>query len=564
MSMSSYHGESKHSALGSQDGLEAVVQLPTAQKPVSLEAQPPKEAPKKGLRFWLIMFSLMISLYEAAFEMCAVGIALPTISEELNATDFVWVGSAYALAASCALPMTGGLADVMGRKGVMLISLVIFAAGAAVCGAAQSMTMLIIGRTIQGIGGGGILSLPAIILSDLVSLRERGAYNGLLGVTWSVAIVTSAIVAGALANHGQWRWIFYLNIPVTAVAILLVVVALKTPTPKGSLGSKLKKIDWIGNFIIIASTCLCCVALTWAGIKYDWVSLQVLVPLGIGAAGFILFFFYEVKVATNPLIPFRLLGNRTTVMGYISTFVNSLIAIMTIYYLPVYTQACWGDSAQRSGSIDWLGLSCTVGPFGIVAGVSVAVIKKYRPTILFGWALAVTSMVLYMQLKVETKLSTLIGYEVVFGLGVGALYTTTYFPVLAPLPVSANARALAFFNFCRCFAQVWGVTIGASVLQNQLLKKLPQEFVSKLPAGVQVAYTAIPHIAELPDALRQEVRVAFQESLRTVWITTLIIAGVGALSLLGMKEVKMHAYTDSDWGIEEEPSQKPMEMTSRV
>ncbi|KZV93930.1 MFS general substrate transporter [Exidia glandulosa HHB12029] len=533
---------------------------PPKSAPLAAEAEagPTRVKQKRGKAFWLLFLSLAVSLYQAAFELCAVGIGLPSIAEELKAVDFVWVGSAYAIAASCALPMTGSLAQTFGRRAATVTSLLIFAVGSAICGAAQNMNMLIAGRAIQGWGGGGILSMPQIILSDLVSLRERGTYNGILAVTWSVAIITSSAIAGALSDAGQWRWIFYLNIPITGVAILLVLKYLKMNVPQDSLKEKFKKMDILGNLIIIGSTCSCCIALTWAGVKFDWGSPQVLVPLCISLAAFIVFVFYELKIATTPLIPFHLLTSGTCIVGYLTNFLNSLITMAGVYYFPVYLQACKGQSASRAGGEGWLGFSLTVGPWGIVAGVSVALLKRYVPTVLSGWIFILIGLGLWSTLKVDTPTATIGGYQALYGFGIGTLYTCTFFPVLAPLPVSANARALAFFNFLRAFGQVWGVTVGASVLQNQLLKKLPQAFVSELPHGVQVAYTAIPHISSLPEPLRTEVRVAFAESLRIVWLVILALAIFGTLCMAFMREVPMHTYTDDDWALlEDSPPRAP-------
>lgn len=523
----------------------------------ALATQNTRVKAKRGRAFWLVFLSLAVSLYQAAFELCAVGIGLPTVAEDLHAVDFVWVGSAYALAASCALPMTGGLAQTFGRRSATLTSLVIFAIGSAICGASTNMNMLIAGRVIQGWGGGGILSMPQIILSDLVSLRERGTYNGILAVTWSVAIITSSAIAGALSDAGQWRWIFYINLPITAVAFVLVWKYLNMAVPQGSIKEKLKKLDSLGNLIIIGSTCACCIALTWAGVKYPWSSAQVLAPLCVGIAGFAGFVLYELKVATTPLIPFHLLTSGTCIVGYLTNFMGSLITMAAVYYFPVYLQACKGMSASRAGGVGWLGFSLTVGPWGILAGISITVLKRYVPTILSGWIFILIGLGLWTTLKLNTSDAAIGGYQAIFGFGVGTLYTTTFFPVLSPLPVSANARALAFFNFLRAFAQVWGVTIGASILQNQLLKKLPADFVAKLPQGVQVAYTAIPQISQLEEPLRTNVRQAFAESVRVVWIVVLALTAFGAVCMVFMREVPMHTYTDDQWALLDDTQQPP-------
>ncbi|THG95550.1 hypothetical protein EW026_g6125 [Hermanssonia centrifuga] len=158
-------------------------------------------------------------------ELTAVSTALPTIIHDLNGDDFVWVASAYALASTALLPASGGMAEIFGRRATMLVSLVMFALGSALCGSAQNMNWLIAGRTIQGAGGGGILSLSSIILSDLVALKERGLYNGMIGLTWACAASIGPVVGGALAQAGQWRWLFcsYVQTFINPVVMLAVI-----------------------------------------------------------------------------------------------------------------------------------------------------------------------------------------------------------------------------------------------------------------------------------------------------------------------------------------------------
>ncbi|KZV81303.1 MFS general substrate transporter [Exidia glandulosa HHB12029] len=510
------------------------------------KTQTPSPTRVRGRSFWLVFLSLAISMYQAAF----VGMALPSIAEDLHADDFVWVGSAYALASCAALPMTGGLADAFGRRYALMGSLLLFVIGSTICGAAPDMKALIAGRVVQGLGGGGILALPTIVLSDMVSLQERGTYQGILGLTWSVAIVTSAVAGGALADSGNWRWIFYLNLPITAVSITLVFAFLRSPVPPGNVREKLKKLDWIGNGIMIASTTICCVALTWAGVQYSWGSAQVLVPLIIGLLGMLAFVYYEIKFAALPLIPFHLLSNRTTIVGYIATFIAHLTVISIIYYLPVYLQACLGDSPVKAGGVHALGITLTVGPFAILSGISVKVFKKYRPVLTAGWILLLLGLGLYTTLDENSSIGAIVGRELLFGSGLGCLTATTYFPVLAPLELSANARALAFFNFLRSFGQVWGVTLGASILQNELLHRLPKTFTDTLPSGVQVAFAVIPKIKDLPEPVLSQVRKAFADSVRVIWWAIFGIAVFGGLTHILMREIPLPTHTDDNWALE--------------
>ncbi|EKM60198.1 uncharacterized protein PHACADRAFT_132704 [Phanerochaete carnosa HHB-10118-sp] len=526
------------------------------------DAEEHEEAPvqpsgmrSKGIRFWLVFLAICVSLFLSAFEFTAVSTALPTIVHDLNGEDFVWVASAYALAATALLPASGGMAQIFGRRPCMLLSLALFTLGSALCGAAKTMNWLIAARTIQGAGGGSILAISAIIISDLVPLAERALYNGFIGLTWAVATAMGPIVSGALAENGQWRWLFYLNLPLAGAAGVLVVLFLKIKTPQGSFREKMARMDWIGNALVIGSSTAIVLALTWGGVQHPWSSAQILAPLIIGVLGLLSFLLYEARVAKHPLVPISLVSNRTSFSGYVQTFILPVLTVAVTYFIPVFYQACWGASPIRSGVL-FFGISLTVGPFLILGAVSIAATKTYRVQHWIGWAACLAGLGALSTLNEHTDIARATGALIVFGFGSGLVYGATYFPVLAPLPVTENAHAMAFFQFCRSFATVWGATIGTAVLQTQLTKRLPAEFVDMLPDGVAIVYTAITVIPDLPEPLHTQVRVAFADSIRILWLVFIGICGIGALASLLMKGLPLHTQLDEQWGMEEKEGQE--------
>ncbi|TFY71508.1 hypothetical protein EVG20_g1505 [Dentipellis fragilis] len=209
----------------------------------------PGDAPARDWRFWLIFVSLMVSTFMFALEAVAVGNALPSIVHRFNGTQFIWVGCARGWYPRLRTPLTRSrsstLPKIAGRRAVMLGALAFFAVGSAVSGAASSMNVLIVGRTIQGVGGGAIVSVTQIILSDLVPLRERGTFSGLIAIAFTIASCIGPVVGGSLAQNGQWRWLFYLNIPISGVTAALTLAFLKLKTPPGSAKDKLKYMDWM-------------------------------------------------------------------------------------------------------------------------------------------------------------------------------------------------------------------------------------------------------------------------------------------------------------------------------
>lgn len=545
--------------------MKSDVQALTSEAPADVYSAKtsPIPATSRGLQFWLVIASILISLFLSAFEFTSVSTALPTIVHDLEGEDFVWVASAYALAATALLPASGGLAEVFGRRATMLGALGLFALGSALCGAAQSMAWLIAARTIQGAGGGGIQSLTGIIISDLIPLNERAPFIAMSGLTWSVASAIGPSVGGALAKQGQWRWLFYLNLPINGVAALFVLFFLRLRTPGGSVKDKFMRMDWMGNFLVISSSSSTVIALTWGGVQFPWTSPHVLAPLIIGLLGLIGFFAYEALFAADPLIPFTLISNRTSISGYIQNFITPVITLAIIYYLPVYYQACSGASPVHAGVL-LLGISGIIGPCVIVSGISITKTKMYRPQLWLGWIFTVVGMGVMSTLQADSSTAKAVGYPALVGIGIGLVYQSSYYPVLAPLPISRNAHAMALFAFCRVFAGVWGVTIGIAVLQTQLSKRLPHDFLARFPQGVAIAYSTIPVIADLPEPTRTDVRIAFADSIRVIWQVMIGIASIGLLSTLLMKGLPLHTQVDEKWGLEEHRAQgtRDVEMTA--
>lgn len=515
---------------------------------------PPKEKPlPKG--FPMIMVALSAALFLSAFELTSVSTALPTIVHSIPdfpAQDFVWVGSAYSLASAAFLPMSGSLSQIFGRKPLMFVSLAIFTIGSAVAGAAHTTSVFLFGRTAQGLGGGGIIAMCNIILSDIVPLYRRPKYNAVLAVTWCFAAAIGPVIGGIVAQKGAWRWLFWLNLPVCGITALIVLVFLRLKIPKASFSEKMQRIDWVGNILIIGTTTAAVLGLTWGGVVFAWNSPKVLVPLIIGVVGIALTFVYQAYVPREPTIPVFLLKNRTSLSGQLQTMIVQVIIIAYVYYFPVYFQACKLASPIHSG-IDLLGLTLAITPIAMCVGISIAILQRYRPQIWTGWVLIIISTGLLTTVKADDNIWKAIGFCILGGAGLGTVYTAVIFPVLAPLPVEANAQAIALSMFLRVFGQIWGVTIGGAVLQNVLRSNLPTTVVSQLPDNLQgdVAYAAIAIIKSLPTDIQTEVRVVFAEAMKELWEVMVGIAGAGLLVALAMGDVKMHKHTAEEYGVDE-------------
>ncbi|KAJ7312393.1 iron permease [Mycena albidolilacea] len=505
---------------------------------------------RRDWRFWMIFMCVMLSQFITALELSVVSTALPTIVNTLHGAQFVWIGSAYTLCSTAFVPLSGSLAEIFGRKILMSGSIVIFAVGSALCGAANSLNFLIAGRAVQGLGAGGLASLCHIILSDLVPLEERGVFNGLIAISYTIANGIGPVVGGSLAQNGQWRWIFYLNIPICGFTLALVVLFLNLRAPSGSFATKLKKIDIVGNILVVASTTSVMIGLTWGGVQYAWSSARILTSLILGCVGLGLFLWYEFTVATNPIVPRGLLVTRTAISGFIQTSTLFVVLICLLYYMPVYFQACMDASPIASG-VDIFGLAFSVAPSALLVGLSIAKTRQYRPQIWLSWSLAIIGLGLFTTLDVDSSRAKAIGFQIIPGVGLGMMTAAIFFPILAPLPVESNAHAIALYTFFRNFSNILAVTVGGTVLQNELGKRLPLAFSVQFPQGTAIAYSIIPLIRTLPEPLKSQIQVAFADSLRVVWQVLLGVSAAGFLISLAMKRLPLHTEVDKKWGIDD-------------
>ncbi|KAI0700472.1 iron permease [Cytidiella melzeri] len=485
----------------------------------------------------------------SAFDMTAISTALPTVVQDLGGQNFIWAGSAYSLAGTAVVPLCGNLVSIFGRKYILLLCIAFFALGSALAGATKSMNMLIAARAVQGFGSGGCLAVTEIIYADLVPLPQRGIIQGITAVVWAFASAVGPLVGGALASSGAWRWLFYLNLPITAAAASLEMFFLPNNPPQAAFAQKIRRLDWLGGSIIVGGSASLTLALTWGGLRFPWDSAQVLVPLIIGVAALCVFFVVENYCVTEPIVPWTVVMNRTCASGYLGTAVHGIVSFAAIYFLPVYFQAVKGASPVRSG-VDILGMAMFITPASMACGISVQLCRAYRPQNYLGWALIIAGFGILSILDVSSSKAQYICCQIVLGLGLGVVWISTQFPILAPLPFSNNAHALAFFTFVRSLAQTLGVAMGGAVLQNSLNRKLPPSFLSRLPFGVSVAYSAIPSIQSLEEPVRTQVRIAFADSMKLLWEVMIGISGLGLATVLLMKEVPMRTDVDEQWGID--------------
>ncbi|KAI2785979.1 hypothetical protein POX_h09744 [Penicillium oxalicum] len=546
----------------------------TISNPDSVISRDPDEdtqRPKFALsrRGQLAFFTLAVLTLMAALDGTSLSVALPIIAEALHGTaiEAFWAGTSFLLSSTVFQPSFASLSNIFGRRPMVLISIMFFCVGAIIAAVGNNFTYMLVGRTIQGVGGGGIIALSEIIVTDLVPLRHRGHYFGIISAMWSIGSVTGPILGGGFAEKVSWRWIFYINLPFVGVGVVFVILFLNLRIVPSSFSEKLRRIDYIGTFLFVSSISSFLIPLTWGGVSYPWSSWHTLVPLIVGAAGLLVFAFYETRYAKDPIVPPMIFRNRTATVSFMGSILQGLILWCTLYYLPLYYEAVKEYSPIVSG-IALFPETFTVAPSAVVAGVLITVTGHYRWAIWLGWAISTIGLGLMCIIKSSTSIPGWILLNVVPGLGLGLLFPSLGYAVQASAAPENLAIAVAMFSFFRALGQAIGVAVGGVVFQNRMRQNLLRypNFAPMADQYSQDAAGLVQIIKAMADgADKSDLKDAYTDSLRIVWAVCCGVSLVALLLSLFTKSYNLDQVLDSSQTLQEEnakiPREKDIEMS---
>lgn len=534
---------------------------------------PPDQTPQipqpasRGWRFWAIFPPLAIASFLVGLDATIASSALPVITAELGIGDsYIWILNGYLLTSTAFLPLYGQIAQVLGRRWPTMVAVAIFLLGSGLCGGASSSGMLIAGRLIQGSGGAGITGMTQLIISDLVSVRERGTYIGIIYAAFGLGTAIGPAIGGAIAGEGgQWRWIYYLNLPIAGLTLVMQFFFLQIVfVRKVAVRQKLRQIDWVGNFLLIASVVAILIALSWANTRYPWSSFRIIVPLVLGLVGIAVFHLYEAsKFGIQPTIPPSMFGNRTSAAGLALTFVQSMLLTWQIFFLPIYFQAVQLASPTRSGVL-LLPFILIGVPTSIIAGGALVRTGRYKPIHIIGFTLSTLAAGLYIDLNASSSLAKIVLYQVVSGLGCGILLTTLLPGVQASQPEAAVGPATATWNFYRAFGNTWGASIPAAIFNNQFNARIGSITNSAvrdfLAGGNAYSHVSADYISAIePPQLRSDVVDAYQSSLRVLWIVFLAFNAFGLLLVFVEREIPLRTTLNSEVKIKDAKTEEDNE-----
>ncbi|KAK4247381.1 major facilitator superfamily domain-containing protein [Corynascus novoguineensis] len=434
-----------------------------------------------------------------------------------------WAGTSYLLACTAVLLLWAALSDVFGRRLVLMVALIVFAAGSVICAVAN--TVLIAGRTVQGLGGGGVLGLTTVLITDLAPLRERAGLYALISSAWAVGSTTGPIIGGGYA-----------------------------------IGVKLKTLDYFGSVLFVASITILLVAITLEGYQSPWASWHILVSLCLGAAGRIGVVAYEYRGAARPFIPVYIFRNYSTTAVYAGSFAHGLVLYSLVYYMPECFQAMLGYSPLIAG-VAALAQTATVVPCAIFVGAVVSRTSRYRWAVWAGWVLATLGCGLLILLNVDTSIPAWIFLSAVSGLAMGVLFPSIALALQASVPPADVAMAATLVLFFRSFGQAVGVAIGGSILDNHMHVELRRpQMASLLPP--ELANIGVVTLVSVVKTMRADsplvlaLKSALVRTFQVIWATMCGISGVTMLTQFTIKEYSMDQehVTDHRFLAEKQPT----------
>lgn len=486
-----------------------------------------------------VLIGLMAGMFLAALDQSIVGTALPRIVSDLGGLEHLsWVVTAYLLTSTASTPLWGKVSDLYGRRPMFQAAIVIFLVGSLIAGAATSMTMLIGGRAVQGLGGGGLMALALAIIGDIIPPRERGKYQGMFGAVFGISSVAGPLLGGFFTDGPGWRWIFWLNIPIGLAALVVTSRALHMPVIRRE-----HRIDYLGAAVIVGSVTSLLLYTSWAGSEYGWtapLSLALLIGGLLLAVAFVLI---ELR-AEEPIIPMRLFRGRVFRWSVLFAFLVGMAMFGGIIYLPFYLQIVKGYTPTESGLAL---IPMVVGIFltSIGSGQLVTRTGRYRIYPIVGSAIILAALWLLSGLQLDTPYWQFSLYIFALGAGLGFTMQTVVTAVQNAVGFRDLGVATSSVTFFRSMGGAFGTAIFGAVLSSRLAHYLALAFPGQSGGVVGGSLGDIQKIEALPEAVRAPVLDAFMQSLQDVFLVAIPFVAVALLVSFLIPEVRLRTREDS-------------------
>jgi EmrB/QacA subfamily drug resistance transporter len=507
---------------------------------MSLEQAQAGPAPTTDQRRVLIIFSgLMLALLISSLDQTIVSTALPTIVSDLGGlSQLSWVITGYLLASTVSTPLWGKLGDLYGRKPFFLASIVLFLAGSALCGIGQNMVELILFRTVQGLGAGGLLVLTQAIIADVVPPRQLGRYQGLFGAVFGVTSVGGPLLGGFFVDNLSWRWIFYINLPIGAAAFLVLTLALPAASEQ-----RHHRIDYLGTALLAAAATSLVLLTTLGGNTYPWASALTYI-LAIAGVICIIGFVLAERRAAEPVMPLELFRNRVFVYACAIGFAVGFALFGATTFLPLFQQVVNGVSPTASG-LRLLPLVVGILLTSILSGQLISRLGRYKVFPIAGTALMTLGLFLLSRMNEQTSVLVESLYMLVLGLGLGLVFQVLVIAVQNAVEYRNLGAATSDATFFRSIGGSFGTAVFGAIFSSQLAAHLAS-LASSLPPGVKLsAAESVAALRLLPPAVQAQAIHAYALSLSTVFLVAVPIAALAFVLSWLLPEVRLRTTTQA-------------------
>ncbi|HET6863801.1 MAG TPA: MDR family MFS transporter [Candidatus Saccharimonadales bacterium] len=505
------------------------------------------QAERSHSEIMVVIGALMLVMLLAALDQTIVATALPRIAVDLHGLNkYSWVATSYLLATAIATPIYGKIGDMLGRKRILQIAIIIFLVGSALCGLSRNMDQLVAFRALQGLGAGGLMSLVLAIIGEVVPPRQRGKYQGYFGGVWGLASVAGPLIGGffadapSLLGAAGWRWIFYVNLPIGLVALAAIAARLHLPAIK-----RPHKLDYLGIGLMTVSVVSIILVSVWAGLTYAWGSPQI-IGLLVSTVVFGATFAWWERRAAEPLIPMSLFRNDIFRVSVILSALTGIGMFASILYIPQYQQIVRGYTPTKSGLFT-VPLMVGVLVASITSGRLITRFGRYRFFPIFGTLMLAFGMWLFSHVSLTTSTLSLSVWMIIIGAGLGSFMQVTILAVQNALDRSMIGTATASVTFFRTI----GSSLGGAIFGTVLLSRLGHHLAQALPAGAGQAVSAkaittngTAAITHLPAGLQNDIFQAFVRSFHDMFLIGIPFALAAFVAALFLREKPLRESSD--------------------
>jgi EmrB/QacA subfamily drug resistance transporter len=491
-----------------------------------------------------VLSGILLCIFLAAIDQTVVIPAVPAIAADLNGFNHLaWIVSAYLLTSTAATPIYGKLSDTYGRRKLLLLALAIFAVTSGLCALAGSLGQLVVARALQGIGGAGLMAMSQAAIADVVSPRERGRYQAYMASTWGLASIAGPVIGGWVTDSLSWRWIFWINLPIALVAMVLCDRALRLLQTRPGKA----RIDWAGAGLLTAAVSAWLLVLSWGGVEMPWMAPPI---LALTAAGLVLLalLIWQERRFSDPLLPPRLFANSVFVRGVIIAFCGALALFGGTFLLPLYFQLVNGADAAMSGALlaPFLGANC-VG--SVVAGRLARRSGKMKGIMVVGLLGCLLGFGLFALVTANTPSFVLVACQLVLGFALGLVMPCS----LVTVQNAAERRDIGAATGCLLFLRSMGGAFGSTMVGALLASG----FASHLAAIGVTAHIDLGDIrqhagalSEIPAAMIPQVHIALADAFRLAFLACAVVMAAAVFVALGMRDLPLRSGSERETAAE--------------